>query len=439
MTNFSIGRITPASVLAVAVAFGVTGAGGQAPVSVAFTGARVIDGTGRPPITNGVMVISNGTVEDVGAAATTPIPTGATRIDASGKTIIPGLINAHGHLSTGDEKLPMADQISTQIRLYAEYGITTLHSLGDDGVESVKVRDRQATGNLDRSRLYVSGPSLSQLLRGKSVQDARDLVDKHASMKVDIIKIHVDGLPTDPNKLKPDMYRAIIEQAHKHGLRVAAHVYYLDDAKGLLDAGVDVLAHSVRDQEVDAAFVSALKQRNVAYIPTLTRDLSVYVYETPPAMFKDPFFLSHVDAYRKQMDQLLDPELQARTRANADAQRMKEALRQGQRNLKKISDGGATVALGTDTGIQLGRWQGYFEHVELELMVEAGMSPMQTLVAATGGAARAMKLDRRLGTLEKGKAADLIVLGANPLDDIRNTRKIESIWIGGRRLVASGR
>jgi imidazolonepropionase-like amidohydrolase len=198
-----------------------------------------------------------------------------------------------------------------------------------------------------------------------------------------------------------------------------------------------VLAHSIRDQDVDRAIVADMVKKNVGYIPTFTRDLSVYVYESTPTFFKDPFFLRGKSLYGQQMAQLSDPALQEKTRQSEDARTIKAAMVQGLKNLKVLSDAGVAIAMGTDTGANLmGRWQGYFEHVELELMVKAGLTPMQTLVAATGGAAKVMKLDE-LGTLERGKMADFVVLGANPLASISHTQKIESVWIGGQRVVAA--
>ena len=294
---------------------------------------------------------------------------------------------------------------------------------------AITLRDEQEHGTLDRARVYVAGPSLRDL---KTADEARQSVDRYADAKVDIVKLHITG---GPNDMTPAVYGALIDQAHKRGLRVAAHLYYLKDARGLLDAGVDVIAHSVRDQDVDAALMNDIKRRNVGYIPTLTRDLAVFVYESTPAFFSDPFFLRDVDAYRREMTSLSDPAQQEKTRTSKDAQSIKVALQQGTRNLKRLSDAGAAIALGTDSGTNLGQWQGYFEHTEIEMMVKAGLTPMQAIVAATGGAARVMKLDGQLGTLEPGKWADLVVLKANPLDDIRHTRQIDAIWIGGRRLM----
>jgi imidazolonepropionase-like amidohydrolase len=421
----------------------------QAPAAntVVLTGARLIDGTGRAPLEQATLVITNGRVEAVGAPVAVNIPAGATAINISGKTLVPGFINAHGHLGAGDKKLPLRDQIIQQLRLYAQYGVTTVHSLGDDGAESVKVHDEQERGTLDRARLYTAGPAVV----GDSVDDARQKIDTVAAMRVNIIKtrmnrlIFADGSRTgSPVSFRnvPDMtrevYRAVIEQAHKHGLKVAAHLFYLEDAKALVDGGLDVVAHSVRDQDVDNAFIAALKRRDVGYIPTLTRDVEVFEYETTPAYFSDPFFLRGLAIYRKDVEEVKNPAFQEKVRNSEEAQLTKKALQQGSRNVKLLSDGGVTIAMGTDSGAVVGRWQGYNEHREIELMVKAGLTPMQAIVAATGGAARVMKLDQQLGTLQPGKWADFIVLSGNPLTDIRNTRQIDSVWIAGRRLGPMG-
>jgi imidazolonepropionase-like amidohydrolase len=360
----------------------------QAPATatIALTGARLIDGAGGAPIERATLVIREGRVQAAGAANAVAIPAGAVRVDLAGKTIIPGLIDAHAHVNAdADSAISARDQLAAQLLLYGQYGVTTVVSLGDDGLESVKLRDELARGTPDRARLYVAGPNLV----APTAEQARQLVDRNAALKVDFIKTRLNGNAGD---MTPAVYRALIEQAHNRGLLVAAHMFSLQGARGLLEAGVDVLAHSVRDQDVNAAFIAEIKRRNAGYIPTLTRDLSVFVYETTPEFFSDPFFLRHIASYRMQMTQLSDPALQQRTRNSQEAQAIKQALQQASRNLKLLADGGVTIAMGTDSGASLGRWQGYFEHTELELMVQAGLSPMQALVAATGNAARVMKL-----------------------------------------------
>jgi imidazolonepropionase-like amidohydrolase len=403
---------------------------------VALSGARVIDGTGRAPLERATIVISNGRIQAVGEAGAVTVPTGAVRVDVSGKTIIPGIINSHGHVDAArSSTLPIRDQLLAQLRLYARYGVTTVYSLGStaaDAQEGITLRDEQDHAALDRARLFTVG----EVIADKTPADARKNVDRNADMKVDMIKIRVDGPDGSPNKMTPEIYRVVIDEAHKRHLRVAGHMYYLKDALGLLDGGVDILAHSVRDADVNQTLLDEVKRRNVGYIPTLTRELSVFVYETTPAFFTDPFFLRGKESYAKQVAQLSDPAAQAKVRASAEAQTIKQALEQANRNLKKLSDAGVSIAMGTDSGANLiGRWQGYFEHTEMEMMVKAGLTPMQTIVAATGRAARVMKLDGQIGTLEPGKWADFVVLSANPLTNIRNTRQIEMIWIGGQRLV----
>lgn len=413
----------------------------QAPAGsmLALTGARVIDGTGRAAMERATMVVNNGRVQAVGPSASVQIPAGATRVDVTGKTIVPGLINAHGHLNDGDETLPPRDRLIQQLRLYAQYGITTVYALGGGDADSIKVRDEQERGPLDRARLYVASPSTRGMI---TADEARRRVDRFADMKVDMIKIHITGgLQTTSGQqnpetadMTPDVYGALIDHAHTRGLRVAAHLFYTDDAWGLLKAGVDIFAHSVRDKDVDAAMIAELKRRNVGYMPTLVRDLSVFEYETLPAYFTDPFFLRGIALYRPDVEEIRKPEVRAKIAKSKLTAEIKQALVQANRNLKLLSDAGVMIAMGTDSGTSLGRWQGFYEHVEMDMMAKAGLTPMQALVAATGGAARVMKLEQHLGTLQPGKWADFVVLNANPATDIRNLRQINSVWIAGRRL-----
>jgi imidazolonepropionase-like amidohydrolase len=403
---------------------------GQAPGAIALVGARVIDGTGAAPLENATVLVAGGRIERVGPAASLTIPPGAARIDVAGKTIMPGLVNAHGHLNYGDRALPVYEQIIQQLRLYPRFGVTTVYALGDDGVESVRVSEQNGKTPLDRARLYVSGERAT----ARTVDEARAVIAARHAQRVQFIKTGMSG---GENDMTPEVYRALIDEAHKRRLRVAAHLVNLNDARGLVSAGLDVIAHSVRDRDVDAAFIAELKQRGVGYIPTLTRDLSVFQYESAPPYLNDPFFLRGLPLYAAQIARVKDPALHAKTKANPGTPAAKQQFEQALRNLKLLSDGGVTIAMGTDSGTGLGRWQGYFEQVEMELMVQAGMTPMQTLVASTGNAAKVMGIDNEVGTLQPGKRADFIVLAANPLADIKNTRAIESVWIDGAR-VGSG-
>jgi len=296
----------------------------------------------------------------------------------------------------------------------------------------VKLRDESRTGAVDRARVLFAAASLRNL---KTEQEARDWATKYADMKVDIIKMHITGGPMD---MTPAVYGALIDTAHKRGIRAAAHMLYLKDAKGLLDKGIDVLAHSIRDQPVDQATIAAIKSKDVEYIPTLTRDIAQFIYEGTPPYFADAFFGRHIpnSYYRDEMAKLKDPANQEKIKKDQAAQTTKTWLEQGRKNLKTLADAGVTIALGTDTGTNEGQWQGYFEHIELEEMVKSGLTPMQALIAATSGAAKAANVQQQLGTIAAGKQADLLVLNANPLTDIRNSRQIHSVWIGGRRLAS---
>ncbi|HXV85564.1 MAG TPA: amidohydrolase family protein, partial [Gemmatimonadales bacterium] len=306
------------------------------------------------------------------------------------------------------------------------YGVTTVVSLGGDQEAAVPVRWRRDSLGLVHARLFIAGT----VVAADDPDSAQALVDRNASMPVDFIKIRVDDNLGTGQKMPAAAYRRVVERARGRGLAVAAHVYYLADAKDVLRAGVDFLAHSVRDRPVDDEFIGLLKERNACYTPTLMREVSTFVYESEPAFFNDPFFLAEADP--AVLAALRDPARQARIRGDRAAQTYKRQLDVARANLKRLADAGVRITLGTDTGPP-GRFQGYFEQLELEMMVDAGLTPAQVLLAATGDAASCLNL-RRVGTLQAGNWADFVVLSANPLENIRNTRTIESVWIGGSRL-----
>jgi imidazolonepropionase-like amidohydrolase len=405
-----------------------------------FTAARVIDGTGAAPIENATIVVRDGRIADIGPAARVAIPSDAVRTPLAGKTVIPGLINAHGHV--GDTIGLAADRyaagnVMRDLRTYASYGVTSVVSLGGDRAPNIAARDSQKSAGLDRARLWTAGPVLdSAKVRiddqvPASPAEARTMVADISAMKVDIIKMRVDDALGTVKKMPPEIYRAVIDEAHKRGLRVAVHIFYLADAKAVLEAGADFIAHSVRDADVDQALIAAMKKRDVCLAPTLMREVSTFVYESTPPFFSDPLFLRHADP--AAVAALKEPARQAEMRASPAAQRYKVALAVASRNLKKLSDAGIAIAMGTDTGPPA-RFQGYFELMELELMAKAGLTPRQVLAAATRDAARCMKVDTEVGTLERGKWADFVALDADPLADVSNVKKIDSVWIAGNRV-----
>jgi len=396
----------------------------------AFVGARVIDGTGKPAIEKATLIVRNGKIDAVGASV--KAPRGAQVIDVSGKTIMPGMINAHGHVGETRGLKASAenynrDNILSQLGVYSRYGVTTVLALGSDLKPAFDIRDEQNTPQLNRARLYVAGV----IITGTTPEQTRKMVAEVAETKPDILKVRVDDNLGTGKKMPPAAYKALIDEAHKKGLRVAVHMFYLDDAKDLVNSGTDMLAHSVRDLDVDSELIALLKKNNVYYCPTLMREVSTFVYESIPSFFSDPFFLREVG--KPIIDELSDPKRQETVRNSKSAQRYKLALDQASRNLKKLSDAGVSIVMGTDSGIPA-RFQGYFEHMELELMSKAGLTPMQILVSATGDAAKFLKLSGKIGSIQPGAWADLVVLNSNPLNDIRNTRTIDSVWIAGNRV-----
>jgi imidazolonepropionase-like amidohydrolase len=398
--------------IAAASLFALTTSGAQGTVR-AFTGATLYDGSDRPPVSAATVNIRDGRIVAVGPAGSVSIPAGAEVVRLDGTFVIPGLINTHGHVNA-----------PSNLENYAAYGITTVMSLGGEPPTVFEARAAQNVPTLNRSRVYLAGPVLDP----RDAADARVQVADAARQHVDIVKIRVDDNLGTTRKMTPEVYRAVIDEAHTRGLRVAAHIFYLDDAKDLLRAGVDVIAHSVRDRDVDEDFLALMKTRQAAYVPTLTRELSTFVYESTPAFFSDPFFLKEADP--AVVAQLKEPQRQAGFRDSPSAQRYKAALEVAKRSLKRIGDAGILIAMGTDAGPFPERFQGFFEHVEMAMMVEAGLAPAQVLRAATMDAARAMRIEG-VGRVAPGAWADLLVLNQDPLRDIRNTRDIASVWIAG--------
>ena len=398
--------------------------------TIAFVGGTIIDGTDAEPLPDSVLVVTDGRVRSVGPRSAVSIPAGADVIDVSGKYLMPGMINAHGHVGATvglDANAEYStENLMRQLGLYARYGITTVNSLGGDEAAGFALRNEQYRSSLQRARLFVAG----SVIAGTDEQSIRDQVNRNADMGANFIKTRIDDNLGATQKMSRPLFDALVEQAHMRRLPVAVHLFYLDDAKYMLEVGADLIAHSIRDLPVDSEFIAAVAEQGVCYIPTLTREVSTFVYEDVPQFFSDPYFLKEADP--QVLAQLQTPERMSRMVNSRAAQAYKAGLEVALANVGALHAAGIPIAMGTDTGPPA-RFQGYFEHMELQLMVDAGMSPLDVIRSSTGVAADCIGMSD-IGTLEPGRWADFSVLTANPAVDIANTKTIETVYIAGNRV-----
>lgn len=381
---------------------------GQAPAAgvTVFEGARVIVGDGRAPIENASFIVDGTRFVQVGRAADVRAPAAATHVSLAGKTVMPAIIDTHTHLSQTRELL------IDDLRRRAYFGIGAALSLGQDTTDaSFQVRAQTMPGV---AKFFTAGRGITAPEPGRTTApywvtttaEARKAVQDDAAKKVDIIKIWVDDRMGTVKKLSPELYAAVIDEAHKNGLRVIAHIYTLEDAKATLRAGLDAFAHGVRDKDLDADFMALVKQH-----PTLVLG---------PNM-PDRGVAANIDWLRPALSAADFETLQKGNTNRPDAHAFWAI--QG-RNLAKMNAAGVRIVVGTDGNTP------YAPHFEMEDMVAAGMTPMQVIVAATSNGARFLKM-ANAGTIEPNNSADFIVLNANPVEDITNTRTISSVYLRG--------
>jgi len=438
------------SLIAVSLAL-VIGASTDAQAqTTALRGARVIDGRGGTPIDNATIIIRDGRIVAIGSSAATPVPSDALVVDYTGKTIIPGLISAHSHVGifVGLKAAPenySRDVILRQLKQLEAYGVTTVMALGLNGPLFYELRPELHAGRLPGADLFGADQGVgaiagqpaaavvpvgeNQVSRPDTVERARDSVRQMAARKTDMVKIWLDSGGGLMPKIPSEVYSAVIDEAHRNGLRVAAHIYDLDDAKAIVRAGVDVIAHGVRDKPVDPEFIDLMKGRSVWYISTIVLDYTGYIFAEQPSWMQEPFLQRALHpAVRAQFD---DPAYRERTLALPATAKNKAAVMTNKQNLKALHDAGVQIGFGSDSGVGL-RIPGVAEHLELALMVEAGLTPMQAINNATSNAAALLKLDDR-GVLAAGKLADLVVLEGDPTADISNSRKVHAVWHRGKQ------
>lgn len=374
--------------------------------AIVYEGARLIIGDGSAAIEKGTFIVEDGMFTVVANTGAVTVPAGATRVDLNGATVMPTIIDTHVHLSR--ERDPLINDLTQRAR----FGVSAAMSLGQDEGEAVY---QLRSENIPGIALYrTAGRGITAPEPGRTeiphwvttIEEARAAVQAEAALNVDIIKIWVDDRNGQFAKLTPELYGAVIDEAHNNNLRVVAHLFTLEDAKGLVKAGVDAFAHGVRDVDVDDEFM-ALVKANPAFVlgPNLpargvATDLTWLAGAIPA----------------EQLQQLqAAPTGQPEVLAAYGIQ---------SRNLARMSSAGVTVVLGTDGNTPWG------PHIEMEDMVAAGMTPAAVITAATGNGAAYLRLDDR-GTISAGKRADFIVLDANPLDDITNSRRIRTVYLAG--------
>jgi len=414
--------------------------------TIVFEGARVIPGDGSAAIENAAIVVDRGVIARIGRKGDIGLPAGATTINLDGKTLMPAIISTHVHpgfqkgLTYAAENFTR-DNIVGDLNRALYFGISTVMSQGIERSEVMfQIRADQAAGRLGGARLMLAGRGMGAPNAGPgnpvyanfayeltTEAEARRAAQEQAAKKVDALKIWVDDRGGRAPKLPVALSRAVIEEGHKAGLKVAAHVFYHDDAVELAEAGIDSFAHLVRDKVMTDALINLMLRNNVYAMPNIG-GAERGTHSSPPGWFEEPALAGLLrdtvgaDVIARVGNSFAgrDPTVAARNRGNYAIL---------QTSLARLSAAGARIVLGCDTGLE-DHFFGYAEQKELELMAQAGMTPAQVIIAATSRAAEYLGL-RDTGTLAPGKRADFLVLDANPLDEIRNTRRIAKMYLAG--------
>jgi imidazolonepropionase-like amidohydrolase len=411
--------------------------------------ATIIDGNGGAPLHHASLVIEDDKVRAL-LSETSAIPAGSVTVDLSGKTIMPEIINCHGHLGLlKGTKMSSAnytkDNVERQLLQYQDYGVGAVQVMGTDHDDIYPWRAESRQGTLPGALVFTAGRGfgvpegmppagmgLDVVYRPSTPEEARKDVRELAQHKPDLVKMWVDGFYGQYPKMKLEIYAAIIDEAHKQHLRVAAHLFYEEDAQRLVDAGIDIFAHSVRDAEIPDSLIAEMKRRHVAYIETLSLDDFATAYVDDPAWLNQPFFRNALEPGVYEM--ITSEKYKESLKGDKKTAMEQAALPIALKNLKKVYDAGILVALGTDSGASPVRVFGFAEHEELQLLVQAGLTPLEAITVATKNAALLLHTSDEFGTLAPGLKANFIVLDKDPSQDIRNTESIHAVWRDGKKV-----
>ncbi|KAF1015646.1 MAG: Adenine deaminase [Stenotrophomonas maltophilia] len=411
--------------------------------------ARVFDGTRDRGITP--VLIDNGRIIHVG----TPLPgaaSNARRVDYRGKTLLPGLVSDHAHVGN-TEVLDHGDRFYTQdnvvrdLRQFQRYGVTTVTALGMNGQAFFSVRKAVNADPSLGAQLYgagggigvpdgappAAGMGLAQdpVARPRNAEEARAAVATQHADGVDMIKLWVDNLGGTLPMMSPEVYRAAIAEAHTRDLKVAAHIHDLEQARALVEARVDIIAHGIRDRAIDPMLARRMRDQGTWYIATVAIDEANYRYAENPQLLDTAFVRNALpEAVLARWSQ---PQWQRTQLAGDGIAAARKAVAVNLQNLGCLNAVGVKLGFGTDAGALPQRVIGVSEHRELQLLVQAGLTPAQALQVAAANAADLLGLADR-GRIAAGRRADLLVLDADPLADIGNTQRIHAVWQAGREV-----